>query len=119
MPQMSMGQFGGYGVRPAYYLTSVDGDQDLTHLHWSHWSSTWAMATGSEEVRCWSGHPYPACPGGGGVQDSFEAPVYITLAQPVHGYFSRITVFAQSVFPRVNYYGGIQTVNFYEPVKVP
>ena len=80
---------------------SEDGSNDLSNIEWLQWGQASALGSGLQFVRCWPslarikahpgtggwplpyGVPYPECPGGSGIQDSFTEPVTVHLSMPV------------------------------------
>ena len=70
-------------VRPSTIALSEDGNGFLSDLHWTTWSVTNAVGTGTKYQRCYFplGNQGPRCVGklGGG----YNVPVTVFLAKPV------------------------------------
>ena len=114
------------GVRPKMIFLSMDGDGSLFNLDWLNWTYPAAHGSGSLEVRCWNNPPHvpdPACPGGGGVQNSFLVPVKVALSNPVYtvqGWvFSKLSVEPDLERSRFQYFGLDNTRAWQQSLATP
>lgn len=82
----------GTAVAPrTYVLACADGNTWLQRLHWSHWGSSTATATGSGVVNSCT----PSCAAG----EPLTYAVTVTASHPAHGAYGRLVVTATGKRP--------------------